>query len=153
VKNISDFGFVVLEISPTYPEDSGEYTCRAVNSVGEAVTSTKLTCNSRPGIISASQLPTERVAGAATRIAEIEAPRPAPEDRPDAAHGAPKFTSQLQVGEPFKTTVTQFAYSRVSLICSKGRWPTWKCKLSQLLIPVSELNGSITGLQSDTPAE
>ena len=33
VKTISDFGFVVLEISPTYPEDSGEYTCRAINKV------------------------------------------------------------------------------------------------------------------------
>ena len=33
VKTINDFGFVVLEIWPTYPEDSGEYTCRAFNKV------------------------------------------------------------------------------------------------------------------------
>uniref|UniRef100_A0A1I7XLF8 Immunoglobulin I-set domain protein n=1 Tax=Heterorhabditis bacteriophora TaxID=37862 RepID=A0A1I7XLF8_HETBA len=33
VKTINDFGFVVLEISPVYPEDSGEYTCRAINKV------------------------------------------------------------------------------------------------------------------------
>ncbi|KIH49967.1 immunoglobulin I-set domain protein, partial [Ancylostoma duodenale] len=32
VKTINDFGFVVLEISPVYPEDSGEYSCRAVNA-------------------------------------------------------------------------------------------------------------------------
>ncbi|KIH55889.1 immunoglobulin I-set domain protein, partial [Ancylostoma duodenale] len=94
VKTINDFGFVVLEISPVYPEDSGEYSCRAVNAVGEAVTSTKLTCTPKEGIISKSQLP-DRMSGAQARIQEIEAPRPAPEDQPDIDHGPPKFTTQL----------------------------------------------------------
>ncbi|EYC08130.1 hypothetical protein Y032_0067g131 [Ancylostoma ceylanicum] len=94
VKTINDFGFVVLEISPVYPEDSGEYSCRAVNAVGEAVTSTKLTCTPKEGIISKSQLP-DRMSGAQARIREIEAPRPAPEDQPDIDHGPPKFTTQL----------------------------------------------------------
>ncbi|UMM33610.1 hypothetical protein L5515_007025 [Caenorhabditis briggsae] len=94
IKTINSFGYVVLEISPTYPEDNGEYTCRAVNRVGEAVTSTKLTCSPKEGIISATQLP-ERMANAGRRIAEIEAPRPAVPDAPDADHGPPKFTSAL----------------------------------------------------------
>ncbi|ETN87097.1 hypothetical protein NECAME_01255 [Necator americanus] len=94
VKTINDFGFVVLEISPVYPEDSGEYSCRAVNAVGEAVTSTKLTCAPKEGIISKSQLP-DRMSGAQARITEIEAPRPAPEEMPDVDHGPPKFTTQL----------------------------------------------------------
>lgn len=94
VKTINDFGIVVLEISPSYPEDSGEYTCRAVNNVGEAVTSTKLTCTPKEGIISQSQLP-ERMSGAGKRIAEIEAPRQAPEEAVPIEHGAPKFTTQL----------------------------------------------------------
>lgn len=38
-RTFCDFGFVILEISPVYPEDSGEYSCRAINEYGEAVTS------------------------------------------------------------------------------------------------------------------
>ena len=37
-RTFCDFGFVILEISPVYPEDSGEYSCRAFNDYGEAVT-------------------------------------------------------------------------------------------------------------------
>ncbi|CAD6198030.1 unnamed protein product [Caenorhabditis auriculariae] len=94
VKTMNDFGYVVLEISPVYPEDSGEYTCRAINRIGEAVTSTRLSCTPKEGIISQSQLP-ERMANAGVRIAEIEAPRPKAPDAPDFDHGAPKFTTQL----------------------------------------------------------
>uniref|UniRef100_A0A8R1HM90 Ig-like domain-containing protein n=1 Tax=Caenorhabditis japonica TaxID=281687 RepID=A0A8R1HM90_CAEJA len=94
IKTINSFGYVVLEISPTYPEDNGEYTCRAINKVGEAVTSTKLTCSPKEGIISSTQLP-DRMANAGRRIAEIEAPRPAREEALDVDHGPPKFTSAL----------------------------------------------------------
>ncbi|KAK6037027.1 immunoglobulin I-set domain protein, partial [Cooperia oncophora] len=95
VKTINDFGFVVLEISPVYPEDSGEYSCRAMNLVGEAVTSTRLTCNPIERIIRESQLPGKMAEGAQARIGEIEAPRPAPEERPDVDYGPPKFTTPL----------------------------------------------------------
>lgn len=37
-----DFGYVALNFKYTYPEDSGTYTCRAVNELGEAVTSSTL---------------------------------------------------------------------------------------------------------------
>ncbi|VDO67652.1 unnamed protein product [Heligmosomoides polygyrus] len=94
VKTINDFGFVVLEISPVYPEDSGEYSCRARNLVGEAVTSTRLTCNPLERIIRESQLPA-RMAGAQSRIVEIEAPRPPAEEKPEIDYGPPKFTTQL----------------------------------------------------------
>ncbi|WKY10685.1 hypothetical protein Q1695_002781 [Nippostrongylus brasiliensis] len=94
VKTINDFGFVVLEISPVYPEDSGEYSCRARNMVGEAVTSTRLTCQPKERIIRESQLPA-RMANAQTRIMEIEAPRPPAPEQPEVDHGPPKFTTQL----------------------------------------------------------
>ncbi|TKR69858.1 hypothetical protein L596_021954 [Steinernema carpocapsae] len=94
VKTINDFGYVVLEISPVYPEDSGEYTCKAINRVGEAVTSTQLQCTPKENIITQSQLP-DRMSGAQVRINEIEAPKPAPEAQPDVVHGPPKFTTQL----------------------------------------------------------
>lgn len=38
----NNFGFVALDILYCYPEDSGTYTCRAKNIVGEAVTSANL---------------------------------------------------------------------------------------------------------------
>uniref|UniRef100_A0A158P8T2 Titin n=1 Tax=Angiostrongylus cantonensis TaxID=6313 RepID=A0A158P8T2_ANGCA len=94
VKTLNDFGFVVLEISPVYPEDSGDYLCRAVNNVGEAVTSTRLSCAPKERIIRESQLP-QYMSGAQARITAIEAPRPAPEEVPEVDHGPPKFTTQL----------------------------------------------------------
>ncbi|MCP9264543.1 hypothetical protein DINM_022655 [Dirofilaria immitis] len=72
VKTISDFGFVVLEISPSYPEDSGEYTCRAVN-----------------------KLP-DNMSGAYKKIVEIEAQKlPAPE-KSELDYEAPRFLTQLE---------------------------------------------------------
>ncbi|OZC07058.1 hypothetical protein X798_05950 [Onchocerca flexuosa] len=95
VKTISDFGFVVLEISPSYPEDSGEYTCRAINKVGEAVTSTQLKCNPKQKIITKSQLP-DSMSGAYKKIIDIEAPKlPAPE-KSEFEYEAPRFLTQLQ---------------------------------------------------------
>lgn len=41
-RTFCDFGFVILEISPVYPEDSGEYSCRASNDYGEAVTTASM---------------------------------------------------------------------------------------------------------------
>jgi hypothetical protein len=38
----NNFGFVALDILYCYPEDSGTYTCRAKNIVGEAMTSANL---------------------------------------------------------------------------------------------------------------
>ncbi|GIY11090.1 titin, partial [Caerostris extrusa] len=57
IRTINDFGFVVLEISPIYPEDSGLYSCRAINKVGEAVTTCTLKCSGKRSIIMDTQLP------------------------------------------------------------------------------------------------
>ncbi|CAG9532190.1 unnamed protein product [Cercopithifilaria johnstoni] len=95
VKTINDFGFVILEISPSYPEDSGEYTCRAINKVGEAVTSTQLKCNPKQKIITKSQLPNS-MSGAYKKIIEIEAPKVPLPEKPGFDYGAPKFLTQLQ---------------------------------------------------------
>lgn len=37
-----DFGYVALNFKYVYPEDSGTYTCRAINELGQAVTSATL---------------------------------------------------------------------------------------------------------------
>ena len=47
IRTFCDFGFVILEISPVYPEDAGEYMCRAFNRKGEATTKASLTCKSK----------------------------------------------------------------------------------------------------------
>lgn len=38
----NDFGFAALDILTVYGEDSGEYTCKAINNLGQAVSSIRL---------------------------------------------------------------------------------------------------------------
>lgn len=45
-KTVFDFGFISLDISYFYAEDSGEYVCRAVNDFGEATTTATVSCKS-----------------------------------------------------------------------------------------------------------
>lgn len=51
----NNFGFVALDILACLPEDSGTYTCRAVNALGEAVTSAVSAVHSRKSIYLESQ--------------------------------------------------------------------------------------------------
>lgn len=37
-KTMMDFGYVYLDILYAYPEDSGTYTCKAINQLGQAET-------------------------------------------------------------------------------------------------------------------
>lgn len=46
----NNFGFVALDILYCYPEDSGTYTCRATNALGEAVTSSICVVQSKKSI-------------------------------------------------------------------------------------------------------
>jgi len=70
-KTTHDFGFVALDILYVYPEDSGEYVARAVNQVGEDVTTAVLKCKARQKIIYHTQLPKEMETGV-QKIAEME---------------------------------------------------------------------------------
>ena len=38
-RTLYDFGFAALDILSVYPEDSGEYTCKATNKIGSATSS------------------------------------------------------------------------------------------------------------------
>lgn len=51
----NNFGFVALDILSCLPEDSGTYTCRAVNALGEAVTSATAAVHTRKAIYTESQ--------------------------------------------------------------------------------------------------
>lgn len=71
IRTIHDFGFVVLEISPVYPEDSGVYTCKAKNKYGEAITTCTINVEGKRSVILESQLPQE-MSGGIDKIAQIE---------------------------------------------------------------------------------
>jgi titin len=70
-RTFCDFGFVILEISPVYPEDTGEYSCRAFNEYGEAVTSATMRVTGKRNIIFESQLP-KGMERTIEKIAELE---------------------------------------------------------------------------------
>ncbi len=99
IRTFCDFGFVILEISPIYPEDSGEYLCKAKNAHGEAVTTATLTCSGKRNIIMDSQLP-KGMEGAIDKIADLEGMgRLRSADRPGEGDGAgqpPEFLLTLQ---------------------------------------------------------
>lgn len=54
---IYDFGYVAMNFGWVYPEDSGEYVCRATNLYGSDETRAILKTTGKPGIIYESQLP------------------------------------------------------------------------------------------------
>lgn len=51
----NNFGFVALDIMACMPEDSGTYTCRAINQLGEAITSAVSVVHSRKAIVLETQ--------------------------------------------------------------------------------------------------
>lgn len=50
-----DFGFAALDILTVYGEDSGEYTCRVTNQLGQAQSITNLNVQPRAGIVRETQ--------------------------------------------------------------------------------------------------
>ncbi|KAI6230227.1 Hemicentin-1 [Aphelenchoides fujianensis] len=91
VKTLNSLGYIVLEINPAYPEDSGQYSCRIRNKNGEAVTSTSLNCTPTETLL----LDTQKEASW-RRVQELEAPKAPAEEQPEVVHAAPRFTTQLQ---------------------------------------------------------
>ncbi|KAI6199682.1 hypothetical protein M3Y96_00652800 [Aphelenchoides besseyi] len=90
-KTLDSLGFVVLEINGAIPEDSGQFTLKARNKNGEAVTSTSLTCTPTDSLLLDPQK-----AASWQRVQELEAPKAPAEEQPEIVHGPPKFITQLQ---------------------------------------------------------
>jgi titin len=68
---IYDFGYVAMNFGWVYPEDSGEYLCRATNLYGMDETRAIIKTAGKPGIIYDSQLP--KGMKSIERIREMEA--------------------------------------------------------------------------------
>jgi titin len=68
---IYDFGYVAMNFGWVYPEDSGEYLCRATNLYGMDETRAFIKTAGKPGIIYDSQLP--KGMKSLKQIKEIEA--------------------------------------------------------------------------------
>jgi hypothetical protein len=83
LKTRHDFGFVSLDVKGAYMEDAGVYTCKAVNELGEAVSS----CNVEV------VLPTE---AAQRQFANLEKSAPLRIDQPLPTFEKPHFTKPLQ---------------------------------------------------------
>jgi hypothetical protein len=45
-RSVYDMGFVSMDILYVYPEDSGEYVCKAINDLGEDTTKAAVSCKS-----------------------------------------------------------------------------------------------------------
>ena len=68
---IYDFGYVAMNFGWVYPEDSGEYVCRATNLYGKDETRAVIKVSGKPGIVYDSQLPKHMQS--IDRIREMEA--------------------------------------------------------------------------------
>jgi len=100
-KYFNDFGFIVFEITSVTENDMGEYTVRAVNEFGDAVTSCKIICQTKDGMDTRSHLRST----ALEKIANLEGlGLPLDDDerdsRVDAAGSPPTLTPLQQLELP-----------------------------------------------------
>lgn len=128
----NSFGFVALDILYTYPEDSGTYTCRATNALGEAVTSAACLVESKKSIYLDSVHE-----GALERLVELEDSsrhqRKAVQE--EVVNQAPMFTmpiKDLRVAENqaghFEARLIPVGDSRLKVEWFKNGVPIQACK-------------------------
>lgn len=118
-RTFCDFGFVILEISPVYPEDSGEYSCRAINEYGEAVTTATMKIQGKRSIIMESQLP-KGMEGTIDRIAELEG----------LGSRSTEFVPEDDTGKPPEFITTPF-----DMVISENSLAHFECRLQPINDP------------------
>lgn len=87
---INDFGHVALDIHGLRESDSGIYECRAVNNIGEAVTTASITVKAQGSLLLDSNHPEGM-----KRIAALESRVEKHVEEQDTKFGKPVFTSPL----------------------------------------------------------
>lgn len=125
-----DFGYVSLDIQHCVPEDAGEYSVKAINTLGQCKSSIKMKVISKGGIISESQRPE-----GLEKIMQLESS--APFKRPDAKDPTtkqrPVFTQPLQ---------------NIDLI-AEAQTAHFECRL----IPVGDPNLKVEWFRNEKPLE
>ncbi|RZF33252.1 hypothetical protein LSTR_LSTR014826, partial [Laodelphax striatellus] len=126
---IHDFGYVALDIVDLIAEDSGVYTCRAVNVVGADETNCKLTCRGSAQILTTTQNET-----GLEQIQYLE-------DR-----------SRFQRSEYIEETTTQvpvFTTSLKDCNIKEGQRAHFECRL----IPVSDTTMKVEWFHNNVPVK
>lgn len=110
----NDFGFVTLDITDIYERDSGIYTCKAYNKVGEAFTSSTINCSSKESLIQGTQHP--KGTKGLEQIQNLEdLLRREPGEKPDDDTGrAPEFVTVFK--DILDISEGQIAHYEASLI-------------------------------------
>lgn len=91
IKSVSDFGFVVMDISYIQNHDSGEYVCRAYNKYGEDFTKATISAHGRGGVFSDSLQP-----DSLAKIRELESFQGQQQQQVSAVVAEPpKFITQI----------------------------------------------------------
>jgi titin len=92
IKTVSDFGFVVMDISYIQDHDSGEYVCRAYNKYGEDFTRATISAHGKGGVFSESLQP-----DSLAKIRELESLQGQQAQVPTTpVTEPPKFITQIQ---------------------------------------------------------
>lgn len=91
IKHVSDFGYVVMDISYAQSHDTGEYICKASNKYGEDYTKATIKCTGKGGVFFDSLQP-----DSLAKIRELEAYSATPEaTQAPGSMEPPRFTTQI----------------------------------------------------------
>ena len=90
-KTYNDFGFIALDIMGVTPQDQGQYTCRARNKVGEAVTQATVQVISRSNVITETEHES-----AMQQISYLETEKVKLSSEEEVLKVAPTFTKSLK---------------------------------------------------------
>ena len=87
---VNDFGHVALDINGLRESDTGIYECRAVNNIGEAVTTASVTVQAKGSLVLDSNHPEGM-----KKIAALESKATKVDEQMDESYGKPVFTTAL----------------------------------------------------------
>ena len=90
LKSTFDFGLVTLSINSLRIDDSGIYTCKATNLMGEAVSTASIKIEDRHWLLGESLHPESL-----DRIGALEQPKPGKPDSPEPVYETPVFITHL----------------------------------------------------------
>jgi len=130
---INNFGYVAINFEWIYPEDSGEYICRASNLYGSDETRAIIKCSGKTGIVYDSQLPKGMTSIAKIRAIESGFQKLQPNtDEPESENHMPIFGTK-----PEAVTITEGGKAKFS--CRVTAYP--KARVMWLINGKTVING------------